>query len=59
MIVRKIRGLKVGQVVLSERVSWHMAAAGIYLVSVSLCIRIPVYLAWNAIRSETVVPASH
>ena len=36
--MRKIRGLKVGQVVFLGRVSWHMAAAGIYLVSVSLCI---------------------
>lgn len=32
-----------------------MAAVDIYLVSVSLCIRVP----RNAIRSETVVPASH
>jgi len=47
MTVRKIRGLKVGQVVFSGRVSWHMAAAGIYLVSVSLCIHVLVY----AIRS--------
>lgn len=29
-----------------------MAAVDIYLVSASLCIRIPVYSAWNAIRSE-------
>lgn len=57
--MRKIRGLKVGQVIFLGRVSWHMAAVGIYLVSVSLCIRVLVYLAWNAIRSETVVPASH
>lgn len=42
-----------GQVMFSRRVSAYGRCLGIYLVSVSLCTRILVYLAWNTIRSET------